>query len=106
MGVVSDKDSMLCRELVKLFGTMEQALQSLFMSISGGVDWGEVMSPLEDVGWIYGKIFIFYIFFMIFGVLNVVIASFVDSASQISTRDRELVIRDGVAKASRYAQKI
>merc|ERR1719245_1157393 len=43
---------------------------------------------------------------MIFGVLNVVIASFVDSASQISRRDRELVIRDGVAKASRYAQKI
>merc|ERR1712232_1285629 len=72
-----DPSSELSKELIRLFGTLEHALQSLFMSISGGIDWGDVMESLTHVNWMYGKIFIFYIFFMIFGVLNVVIASFV-----------------------------
>merc|ERR1719414_884929 len=41
--VTSDKNSELCLELIKLFGTMERSLQSLFMSISGGIDWIDVM---------------------------------------------------------------
>jgi len=93
-------------ELVALFGSLLRTLTSLFMSISGGIDWGDVMDPLTDVHWSNGVVFLFYIFFMIFGVLNVVMASFVDSASQISRRDRELVTQNEMEKVAQYAQNI
>jgi len=67
------------------------ALVSLFMSICGGIDWREAWQALDDVHWVYSCVFIFYIFFMMFGVLNVVIATFVEGASMISRQDRELV---------------
>jgi len=43
---------------------------------------------------------------MIFGVLNVVVASFVDSASQISRKDRELVTQNEIEKNMQYAANI
>jgi len=39
---------------------------------------------------------------MVFGVLNVVIATFVDSASVIAKRDRELVIHNELQKNKQY----
>merc|ERR1719414_1998099 len=62
-----DKNSELSRDLITLFGTVEHALQSLFMSISGGIDWIDAMRPLAKLSWSYGKIFVFYIYFMVFG---------------------------------------
>merc|ERR1719464_2252105 len=64
------------------------------------------MSPLAEMGWTYGKICILYVYFMIFGVVNVVIAAFVDSASQFSRRDRELVTQSEMAKSAQYAEDI
>ena len=39
------KDSDLSRDLLAVFRTMEAALQTLFQSISGGIDWGGAMPP-------------------------------------------------------------
>merc|ERR1719346_563389 len=64
-----DTNSALSQELLRLYGTLVTTLESLFMGISGGIDWGELMTPLTEVHWLYGKLLLFYIFFMIFGVL-------------------------------------
>jgi len=104
-GVRSTEDDFV-QHLLKCFGTVPNALLSLFMGISGGIDWIELKEPLAEVNSIYGWVFLFYIFFMIFGVLNVVVASFVDSASQISRKDRELVTQNEMERQKQYAANI
>jgi len=82
------------------------ALVSLFMSICGGIDWREAWQALYDIHWLYSCLFIFYIFFMMFGVLNVVIATFVEGASMISRQDRELVTQSELDRKTEESNNI
>jgi len=101
-----DRESKLSKSLARYFGTISDTLLSLFQGICGGIDWGELMDLLFEVDWMYGWTFVFYIFFMIFGVLNVVIAYFVDSASQITRKDRELATENESMKNVDYAKNL
>merc|ERR1719223_2064720 len=91
-----------CEELTRLFGNATLTLVSLFMSVSGGVDWSELWWLLRTVHWTYSWFFLFYVFFMVFGVLNIVVATFVDSVSVISKRDRDLVTYNELEKNRQY----
>jgi len=88
------------------FGTLATSLVSLFASICGGQDWQDVYLPLTRLGWAYGYIFIVYIFFVVFGVLNVVVGTFVDSAYQVSQRDRDFVVQCEVERNRKYMEDI
>jgi len=99
-------ETALCLELQSLCGDVVNMLLSLFMSICGGFDWRELWIILRDVSWVYGWAFIFYIFFMVFGVLNVVVATFVEQSSMISQRDRELVTQNELEKNRQYYYNI
>merc|ERR1712060_328382 len=57
-------------QLEKFYSSIPRAMTSLFMTISGGVDWYEPMDVLKSIGWRFEAFFILYIFFMTFGVLN------------------------------------
>merc|ERR1712110_684915 len=66
------------------------------MSISGGIDWETMAVPLREVHPFYLVVYVVYIFFMAFGVLNVVVGIFVENAKQQQERDREIVTRTGL----------
>jgi len=99
-------ETISCTELQRLFGGVLTALVSLFMSICGGIDWNEAWKALYDVHWIYSCVFVFYIFFMMFGVLNVVVATFVEGASMISRQDRELVTQSELDRKTEASNNI
>merc|ERR1719195_1420511 len=99
-------ETALCLELQRLCGDVTHMVLSLFMSICGGIDWRELWVLLVDVHWVYGWAFIFYIFFMVFGVLNVVVATFVEQSSLISRRDRELGTQNELEKNRQYYNNI
>ncbi|CAK0899534.1 unnamed protein product [Prorocentrum cordatum] len=65
------------RAIKDLFGDIFTALLTLFESITGGRDWHEVLVALLDMHWTYGSLFLVYIFFMTFLVLNVVVGGVV-----------------------------
>mmetsp|Transcript_45298 Transcript_45298/g.101976 ORF Transcript_45298/g.101976 Transcript_45298/m.101976 type:complete len:620 (-) Transcript_45298:96-1955(-) len=69
------------------WGGVIKAMVTLFMAITGGYDWKEVGNPLRAVGPMYHSIFIFYIVFVILGVLNILIGMFSESAQEASTQD-------------------
>lgn len=75
-----------------LYGSLGSAMLTLFMAISGGTDWKECLFPIMNLSQAYGYLFLFYIVFIIFGVLNVVTGVFVDKALQIAGVDKEFVI--------------
>jgi len=88
------------------YGTLPEAVLTLFASICGGADWLDVMKPIRDLGWVFELGFVLYVFFMTFGVMNIVIGTFVDQAWGVSQRDREATIARELANTKEYATNI
>jgi len=54
------------------------------------------MEPIKASSPMYGFLFLFYIVFVIFGVMNVVTGVFVDKALEITAQDKEFVILEEI----------
>lgn len=80
-------------ELEKYFGSVFTTIFSLLMSISGGIDWNELVEPLAHISVMYQLLFAFYVLFVIIGVLNVLTSVFVERANELNRLDRDLVIQ-------------
>ena len=74
------------------FGTVSASMQTLFRSISNGLDWSEAVDTLLPVGGIWIGLFYLYIAFISFAVLNVMTGVFCHSAIKAAERDHEMVI--------------
>merc|ERR1719433_2565821 len=92
--------------MAEFYGSVMRAMATLFMSISGGVDWRDGMQPLTAIHWAYEPTFLFFIFFMFFGVLNIVVGAFVTAAGDISKTDRDFLVNAELESVGTYAQKI
>lgn len=88
--------------LMNTFDTVMNTMQLLFMCICGGVNWGEVYLDLDRVSWFVSIIFLVYIFFVMFGVLNVVTGAFVDSMRLVSQRDQDYAIEEELKCTNRF----
>merc|ERR1712228_718482 len=62
------------------FGSLPDSMYTLFMAMCNGIDWGDLSTPLAQAGDHYVAVFIFYIFFTYFGLMNVITSVFVQSA--------------------------
>jgi len=80
--LVSSKDSGLSQDNVvairKAFGSVELATLTLFMSISGGIDWGDAYDLAKLSGWLGSVMFLGYISFMWLAVTNIITSVFID----------------------------
>lgn len=76
----------------KHFGSLSASMQTLFRSISNGLDWSEAVDTLLPVGGIWIGLFYLYIAFISFAVLNVMTGVFCHSAIKAAERDHEMVI--------------
>jgi len=88
------------------YSSIADVMMSLFMCISGGDDWSVMVTPLYEVHRFYVFLFVVYIFFMAFGVLNVVVGHFVDNASRASEKDRDSVVKNELRQEKEYALKM
>merc|ERR1712137_793293 len=67
--------------LEEFYGTLVRSMFFLYQAISDGVHWGELAEPLvKDVSPWAAFAFIVYTAFVIFAMMNVVTAFFVESA--------------------------
>merc|ERR1719356_432400 len=73
-------------------------MYTLFCAISGGRDWSEVIKPFDEIWKGYRIIFVLYVIFVFFGVLNILTAIFVESAKHIAQVDRDIVIQDQITR--------
>jgi len=80
-------------KLFNQFGSLLRATYTLFKAISGGVSWEEIGDVLFYTGWGNGFIFICYIFFTVFSMLNIITGIFVDSAMASAQNDHDEVIQ-------------
>lgn len=76
--------------LFEYYGGMLPSAYTLFCTITGGLPFDDVLRPLALAGWGYIFLFIVYVFFCVFSVLNIVTGVFVDGAIQRSNQERDL----------------
>merc|ERR1711904_37206 len=75
--------------LEKSYGSLSRCMLTLFQCVSGGMDWDNASRPLSDVGPILVIIFLGFICFVYFAVLNVMTAVFCQSALEHSMNDHD-----------------
>eukprot|EP00928_Gymnodinium_smaydae_P093483 TRINITY_DN7768_c0_g3_i1.p1 TRINITY_DN7768_c0_g3~~TRINITY_DN7768_c0_g3_i1.p1 ORF type:complete len:663 (+),score=132.78 TRINITY_DN7768_c0_g3_i1:157-2145(+) len=68
------------------FGSLPATALSLFKTMSGGLAWSIISDTLMEVSLGYGILFLLYIGFAVFGILNVVTGVFVESARDTTTQ--------------------
>jgi len=95
-------DSEETEELLRRFGKLERSALSLFEAMSGGISWGELLVSLAPVGVQYELLFLIYIAFSLFAVVNIVTGVFVESAMQCSQEDRESLIQEEMMSKEAY----
>lgn len=100
------EDSKIFR-LLELWGSIPLALKSLFMAISGGRDWYELMEPLTDhLHWAFASLFIVFIAVTIFGIMNVLTSVFVESALQSVQHYKDLLIQESMKSKKMYVDHL
>jgi len=87
--------------LIECFGTLHASMHTLFRCISDGLTWGPVVESLIQVNWALGYLFSIYIAFCCFAVLNLMTASFCQSAKDCADKDRDLAIQTRLADKQR-----
>jgi hypothetical protein len=80
-------------DLKHYFGDLPRSIASLYMSITGGVDWELVANSLSLISGWYVVAFYAFIAFSTFAMLNVISAIFIDTTIQRSKNDRDFVIQ-------------
>merc|ERR1739848_867593 len=77
-------------KLELMMGSLSKTMLTLFKSVSGGMNWELAAYPLAEVGDFWVFVFVSYIVFVVFAVLNVVTGVFCHSAIQSAENDREM----------------
>eukprot|EP00415_Alexandrium_ostenfeldii_P000876 UN0876 len=78
----------------QLWGSLWQALYTLFQSVTGGMDWGGASDSMLVVGYHPVLLYVGYVALTLFAVLNVVTGVFVENATKMALHDRELQIQE------------
>jgi len=76
------------------FPSLGYSIYTLFKAVTGGVSWGEVSDPLQDVSLVFLFSFPVYIVVTMFCVLNIITAAFVEAASRKSQDAEEAALRN------------
>jgi len=87
------------------FGSLSQSMLTLFMSISNGVSWVEVCTPLRKIEMSWLLLFLVYIVFTYFAVLNVITGLFCQSAIESQEKDKDTMLHAFLANKEMYIRR-
>jgi hypothetical protein len=105
-GFASASDLLLADENVHMlvvwsmrFGSLDRCMALLFSCVTGGSLWLEIAQDIRDtMGIAYYVVFLVYICFTNFSMLNIILGIGVDGAMRIATKDYEQVIHEMIEK--------
>eukprot|EP00931_Biecheleriopsis_adriatica_P002364 TRINITY_DN10314_c0_g1_i1.p1 TRINITY_DN10314_c0_g1~~TRINITY_DN10314_c0_g1_i1.p1 ORF type:complete len:616 (+),score=102.39 TRINITY_DN10314_c0_g1_i1:30-1850(+) len=92
--------------LQKRFGSLDRTMNTLFASITGGHTWSETREALTDIHFWWGFVFVAYISFCLFAVLNVMTGVFCQTAIESAERDHELILQNVASEKAKYFRAI
>mmetsp|Transcript_46470 Transcript_46470/g.123417 ORF Transcript_46470/g.123417 Transcript_46470/m.123417 type:complete len:635 (-) Transcript_46470:100-2004(-) len=85
-------------ELDSLFGGLHWAMLTLFMSITGGVNWTTVVTPMFTVDLFYGFLIILFMVGMTLAMLNIIAGIFLNEAIDSAQMNRHIVAQAQISR--------
>ena len=84
-GLEEPQIMVLAPQMKSYYGSLPQALVSLFAGITGGIDWADLLEPLEEQisPWL-AVVFVLYIAFAVLAMMNVVTGTFRHSLQSLA----------------------
>lgn len=80
------------------FGSLPMTMLTLFMSVSGGVDWWDVADTLLSISVLYVVLFLVFVIFTVLAIMNVISAIFVNDAMETASMDMDLRMKAEVER--------
>jgi Ca2+-binding EF-hand superfamily protein len=92
--------------VVQDFETVFESILTLYQCMTGGRDWQETYDGLAEVNTVFGLIFVGFLFFMEFLVINVVIGTVVTKTDEVSRKDKDLLVHYEMKNVREYTASI
>jgi len=83
-----DLDPLVHNRIVSNFGSLAKTLVSLYMSVTGGNDWGDYFDIVSYAGVFYGVLFLLFTFTTYFALFNILTGMLVEKAFVSNKPDR------------------
>jgi hypothetical protein len=93
-------------EIAALYGSLPKSMMTLFMTVTGGLEWSKAARPVAQLGAFYGIIWTLYTAFMVFGLLNVLTGIFVETAIDAMVNDKDNMIQTQLEEREKLIQTI
>jgi len=93
-------------DLLEYFGSCGRTILTLFMVISGGMDWKSAIRPLGAVSAFCVVLFLAYVAFVYFAVLNVMTGIFLQSAIEQAAKEKDAFIQQRLAEREIYIRNL
>jgi len=93
-------------QLRVLFADLPMTLLTLFMCITGGLNWWDVQQLLLKMSVVYACIFVFFVLVALLAAMNVITAIFVTDAVQMAMLDSDVKVQQQLEENQQYLQKI
>jgi hypothetical protein len=93
-------------ELHPLFGSLTRTIVTLYQSVLGGLDWGQVSDSLARMSWYTSAVFIVYVTFVIFAIMNIITGLFVEQAKKATEQDIEHVLSQTLDQDTEHADRL
>lgn len=87
------------------WGSMPRIMTTLFQAVTGGIDWQFPVDELAKVHPVLHYIFLVYIAFVLFAVLNVVTGVFCQKAQESASEDLEHLVIEHFRHKRKYMEK-
>jgi len=94
------------RAAKNFFGSVYDSALTCFQSMTSGLSWFEVIDPLRGMGDIYVIVFLFFIVFSLFVLVNIITGVFVDHALAKSQTERDLVVEKEITMKKACVQNL
>jgi len=91
-------------DLKLYFGTVDRSILTLFMAMSGGNDWIEYYRVLVDMQPFYRVLFLSFISFTLFAIVNIVTGVFVEAALAHNLKDRDIIAHEEQIVKKQYLE--
>lgn len=92
--------------MIRYWGGIGSSMSTCFMAVTGGISWEVASDPLLEVSQIWWWLFVTYVGFTVFAVLNVMTGVFCQSAIQSAQHDHELFLQNMLAERDDHLKRI
>merc|ERR1719374_423647 len=94
-------------EVLRLhFSSLSMTLLTLFMAMSGGIDWWDVVHPLLKIHAVYALLFLLFVLLMVVVVLNIITGAFVNDAVALARKDEDLRMQQELSESRHLTNRL